>query len=418
MSEASARIIGGTFFRRISRHLWKPRSVPALIWKNIKEWFTRDGTRNRPTTIRYWNNIGRALAEDGRLTEALACYDRALAIRPDVPELLNNRGNALCNLGRPDEAETSLRRALSLKPDFANAHYNLGNVLLDLWHPEDAEASFRRSLLLQPKNVKAHHNLGYLYHRLGRLDEAEGVFRAALQLYPDDPGIHTSLGHTLLLAGKFEEGWKENEWRWQTKQSVPAPKRFFVPSWNSEAIGDRIILLHPGEGGHGDTLQFCRYVPQIAACAKTVLEVQPSLVRLLSQLTGVSEIVAYSDRLPHYDLHCSLMSLPRVLGTTLDTIPATTPYLLPYPADTAHWRKRLDGLTGFRVGICWAGSGEVYSPRKIALDLRRSMSLETLAPLGKITGVCFVSLQKGPPAAEANRPPLGMNLYDFTTDIT
>ncbi len=273
------------------------------------------------------------------------------------------------------------------------------------------------SLLLRPENLKAHHNLGYLYHRLGRLDEAEGVFRAALQLYPDDPGIHTSLGHTLLLAGKFEEGWKENEWRWQTKQSVPAPKRFFVPSWNSEAIGDRIILLHPGEGGHGDTLQFCRYVPQIAACAKTVLEVQPSLVRLLSQLTGVSEIVAYSDRLPHYDLHCSLMSLPRVLGTTLDTIPATTPYLLPYPADTAHWRKRLDGLTGFRVGICWAGSGEVYSPRKIALDLRRSMSLETLAPLGKITGVCFVSLQKGPPAAEANRPPLGMNLYDFTTDI-
>ncbi len=304
-----------------------------------------------------------------------------------------------------------------MRPDFANAHYNLGNVLLDLWRPEDAEASFRRSLLLRPQNFKAHHNLGYLYHRLGRLDEAEGVFRAALQLYPDDPGLHASLGHTLLLAGKFEEGWKENEWQSKTKQSVPAPKRFFVPSWNGEAIANRIILLHPGEGGHGDTLQFCRYVPQIAACAKTVLEVQPSLVRLLSQLTSVSEIVVHGDRLPPYDLHCSLMSLPQVLGTTLDTIPATTPYLLPDPADTTHWRKRLAGVTGLRVGICWAGGGEVYSPRKSALDLRRSMSLETLAPLGKIAGVCFVSLQKGPPAVEATRPPLGMNFNDFTTEI-
>ena len=404
MSEASARIIGGAFFRRISRHVRKPRSVPGLIWKNIKG-LTR---RNRKPFYdhRYWNNIGRALAEEGRLNEALACYDRALAIRPDVPELLNNRGNALCNLGLPDEAETSLRRALGLRPEFANAHYNLGNVLLDLWRPEDAEASFPEDPLLRPQNAKAHHNLGYLYHRLGRFDEAQGVFRAALRLYPDDPELHTSLGHTLLLAGQFEEGWKENEWRRQTKQSVPAPERFFVPSWNGEAIGNRKILLHPGEGGHGDTLQFCRYVPQVATGSKTVLKVQPSLVRLLSQLTGVSEVFAYGDRLPPYDLHCSLMSLPRVLGTTLDTIPATTPYLLPYPTDTARWRTRLAGLPGCASGSAGLEAGGVQ-PEK---DCPGPSPLDVAGDIGaaRQNNRCLLCLPaKGPPAAEANRPPLG-----------
>jgi hypothetical protein len=100
---------------------------------------------------------------------------------------------------------------------------------------------------------------------------------------------------------------------------------FPVPPWRGEAIGDRVILLY-AEQGFGDTLQFCRYVPRIAAGARTVLEVQAPLVRLLSRLPGITEIVARGNRLPPFDLHCPLLSLPRAFGTTLDTIPATTPY--------------------------------------------------------------------------------------------
>jgi tetratricopeptide (TPR) repeat protein len=84
------------------------------------------------------------LAERGRHEEALACYDRALAIRRDIPQVLGNRGNALRNLGRFDEAETSLREALRLKPDFANAHRNLGRVLFDAGRWEEAAAGSKR----------------------------------------------------------------------------------------------------------------------------------------------------------------------------------------------------------------------------------------------------------------------------------
>jgi hypothetical protein len=362
-----------------------------------------------------WNEIGSGLAKRGRHEEALACYDRALAIRRDIPQLLSNRGNALGNLSHFDEAETSLREALRLKPDFANAHRNLGRVLVDLGRWEEAAASVRTALRLQPDLPDALCDLGDILYRLGRSAEAQRSYRAALCLRPEHPELHMSLGVTLLLAGQFEEGWKELEWRLQTKGMVRELSRFSVPSWNGEAIGDRVILLH-AEYGLGDTLQFCRYVPQIAAGAKTVLEVQPPLVRLLSRLPGLVEIVARGDRLPSFDLHCPLMSLPRAVGTTLDTIPATTPYLEADPVDVAHWRERLASLAGLRVGLCWAG-GRTSNPGQILLDARRSIALDTLAPLGDISGVHFISLQKGPPAAEAACPARGMELHDFTGDL-
>jgi Glycosyltransferase family 9 (heptosyltransferase) len=218
------------------------------------------------------------------------------------------------------------------------------------------------------------------------------------------------------LAGQFEEGWKEFEWRWQTQRQMGLGRDSPVPSWNGESIGDRVILLLADEG-HGDTLQFCRYVPQVASRAgRTILVVQPSLVRLLSRLPGVSEIVTDGDRPSPFDLWCALFGLPRAVGTTLDTIPAATPYLTAEPADVAHWRDRLSGLAGLRVGLCWGG-GRSRDVSQIAVDRRRSLALEALAPLGEVSGVRFISLQKGAPAAEAAQPPRGMELLVFAEDL-
>lgn len=185
----------------------------------------------------------------------------------------------LRNLGRLDEAETSLREALRLKPDLADAHNGLGRVLDDLGRFEEAEASVRAALRVAPDDAFVHGTLGYILFHLGRANEAQASYRAALRLTPGSRELRVFLGLSLLLAGQLEEGWKEYEWRWQTKLQVRLSHRLGAPSWNGELIGDRIILLL-AEGGHGDTLQFCRYVPQAAAHAKgTILAVQPSLVR-------------------------------------------------------------------------------------------------------------------------------------------
>jgi tetratricopeptide (TPR) repeat protein len=402
----------GARFRHVLRHARTPRSLPALFWKNIKYVFFAyikyALASRRPG---FWNELGRDFAARGRYEEALACYDHALAIRGDIPQIWNNRGRALRRLDHLDEAEQSLREALRLKPDFANAHNNLGVLLEYLGRFEEAEASVRAALRLQPERAVAHFHLGNILYDLGRAGEAAASYRTALRLQPEISGLHASLGFALLLAGRFEEGWKEFESRWLTEPGVTLRPLWGVPSWDGEAIGKRAILLVSADAGHGDTLQFCRYVPQIAASAgTTILSVQPALMRLLSRLPGVSEIVTEGGRPSSFDLWCPLMSLPYAAGTTLETIPATTPYLTADPADVVHWRERLAGFAGPRVGLCWAGG-------RSNLDRRRSITLDTLAPLGAVSGVQFISLQKGPPATQVARPPHGMELYDFTEEL-
>jgi len=375
----------------------------------------REALRLRPDFPEAHSNLGNALRDLGRPAEAEASYREALRLRPNYPEAHHNLGNALHNLGRPAEAEASYREALRLRPDFPEAHNNLGNALYVVVHPAEAEASYREALCLQPDFPEAHNNLGNTLYAVGRPAEAEASYREALRLRPDFPDAHNNLGYALLLAGRFEEGWKEYEWRWKTKQLSGDAGRFSAPLWSGEAIGDRVILLH-AEQGLGDTLQFCRYVPLIAAGARVVLEVQAPLARLLSQLPGIAAIVARGDRLPPFDLHCPLLSLPGAVGTTLDTIPAETPYLAADPGLAADWRHRLAGLDGLRVGLVWAG-GRRLDPNLAAVDRRRSIALDTMSPLGEVSGVTFISLQKGEPSAQAAHPPGGMALYDFTADL-
>jgi tetratricopeptide (TPR) repeat protein len=396
----------GALFQRVLRHARSPGSLPVLFSKNLKYAIES----RRPG---FWNERGRGLAARQRYEEALECYDHALAIRGDIPQIWANRGRALRNLDRLDEAETSLREALRLKPDFANGHTELGRVLDCLGRFEEAEASVRTALRLQPEHAVAHCTLGYILYHLGRVAEAQASYRTALRLRPENRQWRVFLGEALLLAGQLEEGWKEFEWRWQSEQQRLRPLSG-VPSWNGEAIGDRVILLLADQG-HGDALQFCRYVPQVAARAtRTVLAVQPRLARLLSRLPGVSEIITEGGCPSSVDLWCGLLSLPYAVGTTLETIPATTPYLTADPADVAHWRERLAGLAGLRVGLCWAGGQ--FNVGQIQRDRRRSITLDTLAPFGEVSGVQFISLQIGPPAAQAARPPQGMELHDFAED--
>ena len=376
----------------------------------------REALRLQPLFPKAHYNLGNTLRDLERLAEAEASYREALRLRPHFPEAHYNLANMLHGLERLGEAEASYREAVRLQADYPEAHNNLGNTLRDLGRLAEAEASYREVLHFRPDYPETHHNLGNSLRGLGRVAEAEAHYRQALGLRPDYPNAHNSLGFLLLLTGRFEEGWEHYEWRWKTKHLLGGARDFTALMWSGETIGDRTILLH-AEQGLGDTLQFCRYVPLIASGARTVLEVQAPLVRLLSGLPGIMQIVARGDSLPSFDLHCPLLSLPRAFGTTLDTIPAAIPYLVADPARAADWRERLGQLNGLLVGLVWAGGQRLESPELAAIDRRRSVALDTMAPLGEVSGVCLVSLQKGAPAVQSHNPPRGMVLHDFTADL-
>jgi hypothetical protein len=152
----------------------------------------------------------------------------------------------------------------------------------------------------------------------------------------------------------------------------------------------KTILLH-SEQGLGDTLQFCRFANLVKAEGATViLQVETPLVRLLSTLEGADLVLAKGSGLPDFDVHASIMSLPRAFRTTLKTVPAQVPYLYAEPDKVAAWRQRLGSATRPRVGLAWSGGA---APGRDDLG-RRNIPLHMLAPLAR-AGVDFVSLQKG-----------------------
>ena len=142
------------------------------------------------------------MKDQGKLDEAVACYRRALELKPDFAEAHNNLGLALKDQGKLDEAVACYRRALELKPDFAEAHYNLGNTLNDQGKLDEAVACYRRALELKPDFAEAHNNLGNALKDQGKLDEAVACYGRALELKPDYAEAHNNLGIALKRPGE------------------------------------------------------------------------------------------------------------------------------------------------------------------------------------------------------------------------
>ena len=159
----------------------------------------------KPDYAEAHNNLGNALKDQGKLDEAVACYRRALELKPDYAEAHNNLGNALKDQGKLDEAVACYRRALELKPDYAEAHNNLGIALKDQGKLDEAVACYRRALELKPDYAEAHNNLGIALKDQGKLDEAVACYRRALELKPDYAEAHNNLGIALKDQGKLDE---------------------------------------------------------------------------------------------------------------------------------------------------------------------------------------------------------------------
>ena len=368
----------------------------------------------QPKHAEAYNNRGAALAELGWPEAALASYASALALRPNFAEAHNNNGIALAQLDRPDEALASYDRAIVLKPDHAAVYKNRGAALAASGRFDDAVADFDKAIALQPNYAEAHADRGAALANLGRRTEALASSERAIALKPEFPEAQFNQAACQLALGDYERGWVGYEWRWQTRNAAPLPD-YPRPPWRGDvAIGNQTILVH-AEQGFGDSLQFCRYVPMLARLASVVLDVSRPLARLLSSLDCDVQIVTRGDDLPPFDTWIPMLSLPLAFRTTLATIPAAVPYLHADPQQSARWRNRLAALSGRKVGLVWAGSPLSPQPRALAMDRRRSMTLQQFAPLADVPGLCLISLQKGDAARQ--RPPDGMVLHDWTEEL-
>jgi Flp pilus assembly protein TadD len=347
----------------------------------------REAVRLRPDHVDGWNNLGVLLADQGRHADAEPCYRAAVRLQPNNPELHNNLGVALVGLERLDDAEASYREALRLQPDNAAAHNNLGNCLRQHNRLEDAAASLREAIRLKPSYAEAHNNLGIVLAHSGKIAEGMARYDEALRLRPDYPEAHLNRSLALLSTGDFARGWAEYEWRW--KMPTIKPPKFKQPRWDGSPLAGRTVLLH-AEQGLGDTIQFIRYASLLQALGgRVVLDCPVPLVELAASCPGVSQVVARGSALPPFDVWATLLSIPGLLHTTLETIPAAIPYVKADPERVRYWQQELASVPGLRVGISWQGSKQHRGDRV------RSVPLTRFASLAKTGSVRLLSLQKG-----------------------
>lgn len=383
--------------------------------------------QQQPQHVDALSLLGVVACQQEKLDHGIALYRQALAIRPDHRQARENLNLALCKQGQRliDEAIYNLNLMINFSSDPVPSHVMLGAIyqeqgLLDqaLHHyqhalaanPTDANVLNRvgvvlqsqyksslavhfhqRAIAVQPNHVDALISMAKAWLDQGHVQPGLDYVNRALKLSPEHPIARYNRALMLLVLGKFQEGFPEYEWRLKTKEFPPCP--FTQPKWDGSDLNGKTLLLH-AEQGLGDTIQFIRY----AAIAtqrggRVILTCHKPLMRLLSSIPGIEQITPMGKPLPEFHTYVPLLSLPGILGTTIDTVPAATPYLT-VPNIDFHLPPSPIQNPRLKVGLVWSG-GNLYKHNQ-----SRSFALKQLKPVIDCADVAFYSLQKGIPQLE------------------
>ena len=397
-----------------------------------------------PDYIHTYINMANIFLEIKQFDEAITCCQKAIQINPNVDEAYAKIGLALTDMGRSDEAISFYRKAnqlnpnnlmalyglctilqckgqlddalqyyyklLELDPNYAKAHYGLGFIFRDKGQLDESINCFQKAIKLKPTFIEAYIGLGSAFLKKGQIDEASTSYQKAIELDSANPIAHHDWAFCLISLGDLSRGWKEHQWVYKTQEGINFLQNYSEPLWTGFDISGLTVLLHDGplgSFGFGDTIQFIRYTPLIAARgAKVIFECKKELISLLSNVDGVYQIMELGGQPPRFDVHCHLLDLPFIFDISLDNIPARVPYIPADPTMIKDWGEKIQhNGDKLKVGLVWGGGSGKYC------------HLKTYLFLGSLDKIIFYSLQKGPAADEAKNPPDGMQLIDLTNEI-
>ncbi|HEX9023096.1 MAG TPA: tetratricopeptide repeat protein [Geobacteraceae bacterium] len=355
------------------------------------------------------HNLAIIHQERGDLATAHRHIQSALEQRPDFPDALHTLGELFHAEEHFDEAIAAFRSALKTNPT-ARTWNSLGITYQSAEHDQMAEECYRQALACDPDHIHALNNLGAVCLSLGRPEEGIGHLRKLIGQVPDYADGHWNLACCLLACGRYREGWREYEWR-RLKNSPIEERHQHLPPWDGTPLAGRSILLWC-EQGFGDTFQFIRYAALVAEQGGEVfVECQtPAIRSMIERAAGVRRVIVRDEPVPPVDCQASLLSLPLLVGTTLENIPSSVPYLTVPAEHQERWTRLINSGGKLRVGLVWGG-------RQTLRNRRRSCRLADFAPLASLEGVAWYSLQVGEQAHEAASPPTGMRLRDLTPHI-
>lgn len=354
-------------------------------------------------------NRAAALIDLGRVDEAIASFDAAIARDAHDAGTHYLRGNALLRAGRAAEALAGFDAAIAFRPGMAEAFNNRGNVLREMNRLDDALASYGKAAALAPNNPVFVYNRGFALHDAGRFEDASAAYNRAVALKPDLVEARKARGSLKLLQGRMAEGGADFEWRLRSDEQRLAdehgvdPRLRSVRAWSGEDPQGKSIVVY-GDGAFGDLVQFSRYLPLLARKgAQVSVLVPPQFRKILSGDALQARVITDIAEIGRADLRCEFLSLPYLFKTEVSAVPPAVDLVAPEVARGEKWSAALDRGC-FNVGICWQGNPD----RNI--DKGRSIPLIEFAPLSRLPNVRLISLQKKHGLDQLDRLPADMTV--------
>jgi tetratricopeptide (TPR) repeat protein len=332
-----------------------------------------------PKFAQAYYNRGIVLQELKRFDEALVSYNQAIAINSNFVNAYNNKSIVLKSLKRFDEALSVCDQAISIKPDYPNTYYNQGKILQELNRHDEALVSYDQAIVIKPDYSEAYNNRSNTLKELKQFDKALVNYNQAIAIDPNYADAYFNKSLLLILRGNYGEGWQLYEWRWKQKHNIDSRRSYKQPLWlgNESLIGKTLLITI--EQGFGDYIQFIRYAFLVEKLgAKVILEAPLLLMKLASTLKGHFIFVESGKSLPDFDYYCPIVSLPLAFKTTVETIPATLPYLYVDKVKKQQWNKKLGKQVMIRIGLVWTGNPDHTNDHNRSLLLKQFSHLLTL----------------------------------------
>ena len=371
-----------------------------------------------PASAAVWSNAAFALRTLGRTGEAAEAIARAVAIDASIADAWNIYG--LVEQDRRDfaAARSHFRHALTLNPRFPQAWMNLGNSEQALGNAAAAIEAYEKALAMDPRLPEIHYNLGLLQsNAMGEIERAIAHYRQAIELAPDFALAHHNLAHCLFLLGRFDQAWREHQWRSPRRGYAGTPRLAQQPAELAceDLAGERFLVL--AEQGLGDILFYLRYAPALRARGAMLdFAGDPRLHPMLARTGLFERFAANAAEAGGQTTELLAGDLPLAVTPPGHSIEVAPPLALTADRDRiAAARRRLQALgKGPYVAIAWR-AGEP----KTGLNetLYKTVPLDLLGAALRHLDATFISVQRdpGPDETPALSSALGHPVHDLSS---
>lgn len=251
---------------------------------------------------------------------------------------------------------------------------DVGNQHREGNQPLQALAHYAHAFTLDPDNFSAWNNYGNVIRECGRPDRAIPFLETALKIIPGHSTAEFNLAVAYLLMGDYKRGWPQYETRWNFEHLNGMLPNFEQPRWQGEDIKGKTILV-VGEQGHGDNIQFLRFVEVLRERgAEVILQVSNGLIPLFLS-PEIKQIIGFEDTPTGFDCWTPIMSIPGMIKMTLDQIPSPLQYIGADQKSVQEWQKRLGPKKKLRVGFCWSGRRDTWINRHKGMPFVEMLTL-------------------------------------------